>query len=385
MKIKALLNYKISFIIIGSLIGYISWSFEDIKLTIFSVLIFYLYIHINKRLDFMIIVFSYLLVSSRGLLVGTINYYDQVLYGFTIWFAAAALILFPYSLIWSKEKTKRYYLLPLLIVVLILPPFGFISWVNPIISAGLIFPGLGYFGILLFLAAFYCSLFLKKSSRIIFLSLLSLFVITNSNTPIKPKDIKALNSEYEYNADTRNFKNEYFRQIDTLKKANSSQSKIFVASENILGYYTQNSNMIWDQLEKEKVLYAGAYVKDKDNPKMFDNVIMEITPKEKKVLYKQRVPVLVSMWQPWSNFGAKAHLFKNAAVKTQNKTVAFFICYEQLIDFTFLHSAAVKPDLFIGVSNLWWSKNTTIETIQHNRLKLYSILFNKPLIYSINR
>lgn len=383
--IQILLKYKLHLIFIGSFIGFISWSFEDIRFTIFSIFIFYAYIHLNKRLDFIIVVFCYLLVSSRGLLIGTITYYDETFYGLIVWFGSSLIILIPYSLIWSRKKNIRYLLLPLLIIVLILPPFGFVSWVNPIINAALIFPGLGFFGLLLFLCSFYAAIFLPKYQRMFFISILSIFIITNKTTPVTPNDIQTLNSNYDYDLNQKNFEKDYFRQLEILERTNKSSKNILVASENILGYYNSNSGMIWDQVKDNKTLYAGAYIKNKLNPNMFDNVVMSITAEEKKVIYKQRVPILVSMWKPWSNEGAKAYLFDNPIVKVDNKLISFFVCYEQNLDFTFLHSAAYDPDLFIGISNLWWAKDTTIETIQHNKLKLYSLLFDKPLIYAVNR
>jgi hypothetical protein len=490
MNKQILLHYKIHLILIGSFLGYISWSFQDIRLTIFSIGIFYAYIQIEKRIDLFIITLSYLLVSSRGLLIGTITYYDNnFIAGLTVWLSAALLTSIPYILIWSNNRSKRFLLLPLLVIVLIAPGFGYISWVNPIISTSLIFPGFGFLGFVLFILLFYLYFginnlyktillviiafniiikfptenqsiqnintkyeialketenaivrttynlfpFLPKNedlainkeqfienfiisrlasflipglnviSMIIFLLTLSMmlsiykkfgrplsfvliiFILLNIKyTTHKETSFDSLNTKYDYNPESIDFRASYTRQMDLLNNINRYKGKNVVAPESILGFYNSNSAaFIWDQVNKN--VLAGAYIKDKSNNQMYDNVVLLLTPKVKKIVYKQRVPVLISMWKPWTQKGAKANLFNNPIVKVLNKNIAFFVCYEQLLDFTFLHSAFKNPDLFIGISNLWWASNTTIELIQRNRLELYSMLFNKPYLYSVNR
>ena len=44
-----------------------------------------------------------------------------------------------------------------------------------------------------------------------------------------------------------------------------------------------------------------------------------------------------------------------------------------------------KPERLLGISNLYWAKDTNIEQIQRETLELYGLLFDIPIYYSVNR
>ena len=116
----------------------------------------------------------------------------------------------------------------------------------------------------------------------------------------------------------------------------------------------------------------------------YDNVLVKLNHKSYKTIYKQRVPVPISMWQPWGKQGARAYPFQNSTVEFQQSRVGVFICYEQLLTYTYLHTMLYNPKYIIGVSNLWWVKDDSIGEIQKRSLKLWCELFDKKLYYSKN-
>jgi len=137
-----------SYIIIsltGMFIAYISWSLS-VELTIFSSLLFFAYFYINQRSYLFTLILSYYLFSSRGLLIGTENYYDSIYIATLIWLLSALLTTSVWITIWSSYQTKRLLLFPIMLTLLIVPPIGFISGVNPIISSAIVFPNFGFLG-----------------------------------------------------------------------------------------------------------------------------------------------------------------------------------------------------------------------------------------------
>ncbi|HHB93908.1 MAG TPA: hypothetical protein ENK88_02000, partial [Campylobacterales bacterium] len=178
------------------------------------------------------------------------------------------------------------------------------------------------------------------------------------------------------------FIGDYRRQKKLLAIANKSKYKNLLFHENALGNFNQNSMMIWDRLDKDKTILAGAYIYNGVGG--YDNVLVELNNTTSKIIYKQRVPVPISMWKPWSEQGAKAYPFQNPIVKYKQSRVGVFICYEQLLTYTYLHTMFYEPEYIIGISNLWWVEDKSIGEIQRRSLELWGGLFGKKIYYSVN-
>ena len=109
-----------------------------------------------------------------------------------------------------------------------------------------------------------------------------------------------------------------------------------------------------------------------------------------KVLYRQRVPVPVAMWQPWQPWlgltgGARATLFGAPVVGVAGQRTAPLICYEQLLVWPILQSALHHPDAIVAIANGWWAKDTSIPAIQLASVEAWARLFDLPLVIAFNR
>jgi len=373
----------------GIFIAYISWSLS-IELTIFSSLLFFAYFYINQRSYLFILVSSYYLFASRGLLIGTQNYYDNFCTALLIWLSASLLSTAIWIIVWSPSEKKRLFLFPIMLTLLIVPPIGFISWVNPIISSAIAFPRLGFLGIVLYIATiFLITIALKRPKKYIKLTIiLSILAITVLNFNQEPSlegstNLHPINSNLTYKNQAIDFIGDYKRQKKLLALANRSRHKNLLFHENALGSFNQNSMMIWDRLENNKTILAGAYIYHK-GVETYDNVLVALSNKNYKILYKQRVPVPISMWKPWVEQGARAYPFQNPTVEYQQSRVGVFICYEQLLTYIYLHTMFYEPQYIIGISNLWWVEDESIGEIQRRSLELWGRLFGKKLYCSEN-
>ena len=195
-------------------------------------------------------------------------------------------------------------------------------------------------------------------------------------------NLHPIHSHLIYKNQAIDFIGDHRRQTKLLSIANRSKYNHLLFHENALGAFTQNSMMIWERLNNNKTILAGAYIYNGVGG--YDNVLIELNNTNSKTIYKQRVPVLISMWKPWTEQGAKAYPFQNPTVQYRQSRIGVFICYEQLLTYTYLHTMFYNPKYIIGISNLWWVEDESIEEIQRRSLELWGILFDKKLYYSEN-
>ena len=384
------------YLTLGAILGFVSWG-NNIAFTILSPLIFLAYLRLSKRQNLFFFMFGYYLLSSRGLLLGTITYYKDISYGFIVWLGVAFLVSIAWIIIWSPKSLKRYFLFPLALLVQILPPVGFISWVNPLPSAGLILPGFGYFGMVLLISFIYLISIIIDKTRYdnyipikLFASLVILIFLAFAITKLQTKqnmDFKTVETNFKYEPEKIDRVKDYMRISRYFNIANSGEQNITLLPENALGFYSESQRVvIWNELNTSKKVYAGAYiVVPNKNKFLYDNVLLFIDHNSTKIIYKQRVPVLVSMWRPFSSKGARATIYKDPIVFIEGKNTGVFICYEQLLTYTFLQTMFYKPERLLAISNLYWAKDTNIEQIQRETLELYGLLFDIPIYYSVNR
>jgi len=166
------------------------------------------------------------------------------------------------------------------------------------------------------------------------------------------------------------------------------QSRNLNLDQDTVGCTRQNLEHLWrDELRGLDVtVIAGAAVIHRDG---YDNVMVAISAGESRILYRERMPVPVSMWQPWLAWagqggGAQAHMFANPVVKFEGARVAPLICYEQLILWLVLHSMLHSPDIIVATGNGWWTAGTSIVAIQKTNVAAWARLFGLPLVMAFN-
>jgi len=381
----------IFYLLTGSLLGFISWG-HDISLTLLSVLLFFAYLRIGKRLYLFLFALGYYLAGSKGLLFGTIEYYGETWVGLFNWLSAATLSALGWIIVWSANKKKRYLLFPFALSIQILPPLGLVSWINPLPTAGLIFPKFGYLGmILLILLVYIASILIDRSKQDLqklklagFFTILFIFGFGVSRI-MNPagESIETVKTAFQYDSNKSDRLQDFIRITKYLRKVSNSNKREILLPENALGYYFDSQSIAWRELNRSKSIYAGAYLPI-SGTKHYDNVLMQIDSNSSKVLYHQRVPVPVSMWRPFTNTGARATIYKDPAIKLNQEKVGVFICYEQLLTYLYLQTMYYHPKKLFGISNLYWAKGTNIERIQSQTLELYGLLFGVEVYYSVN-
>ena len=380
------------FLFLGMTIGYLSWGL-NLEMTILSLSLFFAYLLLEKRWYLFLFVLGYYLIGSRGLFFGVVHYYNNIFYAFLSWGGVALLSSLSWVLIWSKSFQKRVYLLPIVILIVTLPPIGFISWLNPLPTIAILFPKFGFLGLIVELVLVYLLVFAWKGYQlkryrdivIILFSLLSLFSIrlfVSKNT-LLDNNLEAINSSIEYSPITFDKSEEYRRIKKFFYLVQENNKSKLLLPENALGNYSDLQSVIWSYLDKNKTIFAGANIYNFRYTKNI-NVLMRLDYNSSKIVYKQRVPVPIEMWKPFTNSGTEATIYNQPIVFIDGIKSGVFICYEQLLAYPYLQTFFYHPDMIIGISNLYWAKNTNIREIQEETMQLWSLLFDVPMKFSVN-
>jgi apolipoprotein N-acyltransferase len=269
-----------------------------------------------------------------------------------------------------------------------IPPFGITGWAHPITAAGVLFPGWGWWG----LAATTAGLIglLTRMWPAAAIALLGFWSWSAAfwTEPTVPEAWQGVDLELGASLGRDNSMRRHRDLIATVTERASGDIRHIVLPESSLGFWTPTVERFWVRaLQGTDIsVTAGAAVVDEGG---YDNVLIAISGDGAQLLYRERMPVPGSMWQPWrpllgQSGGARAHLFANPTVAVGNGRAAPLICYEQLIAWPVLQSMFHDPDVIVAVGNGWWTKGTSIVAIQRASTQAWARLFAKPVILSFN-
>jgi len=370
-------------------IGIIGWSGNPFLLPV-AMLFPALWAMAPARTGAALVAAGYFLAASHGLPQGVVNFYGGGIgAGLTLWVAASAGFVLVHTVLWTAcpgwGRVLRYGIAAVLMSV---PPFGIVGWAHPITGAGMVFSGWGWLG----LGAAMMGL-LAMTTRIwpivtLAMAGLCLWSAATWAPPDVPEGWVVIDTRFR--GENGRYA-DYAQQIATIAlvmEAADDGAKVVVLPESAAGIWTPTTAHLWSKALEGAGLtvIAGAIIVD---PNGYDNVMVEISEEGSRILYRERMPVPVSMWQPWRALigepaGARAHFFDNPAVEIDGVRVAPLICYEQLIIWPILQSALHNPDVIIATGNGWWTENTNIVAIQRASANAWARLFSLPLIVSFN-
>jgi hypothetical protein len=332
---------------------------------------------------------GYFLAASRGLPQGVATFYASDLWpGLLLWLVASGSFVAVHTALWSRAGTWRPVRYLAAAILMALPPFGITGWAHPVTAAGVLFPGWGGLG----LAAMTTGL-MGLASRFgpavaLALGGLWLWSAASWTDPKGPETWRGVDLAMGVSLGREAGLQRQHDLIATARGATSGGARTIVLPESALGFWTPTVERLWaSTLRDAKIMViAGATVVDAGG---YDNVLVAIDGNGSSVLYRERMPVPGSMWQPWRSWlggsgGARAHFFANPVVEIGSTRIAPLICYEQLIVWPVLQSMLEKPDIIVAVGNGWWTSGTSIVAIQRASAVAWAKLFAKPLVLSFN-
>ncbi|QCM08714.1 conjugal transfer protein TraB (plasmid) [Agrobacterium tumefaciens] len=395
-------GWKSILLIIASIVcGWIGWSGEVLLLplaTFFPLL----WAMASSRRIAALVAAGYFLAASRGLPQGVANFYAADLWpGLVLWEVASVSFVSVHAAFWMKRgdefaSGKRgadsaralRYLSAMALTGL--PPFGITGWAHPLTAAGVLFPGWEWWGLCAMATGLLIMTTRLWPAAAVILGGFWLWSAATWTQPKLPDAWRGVDLQVGQNLG-RDGSLPYHRDlIATMRHriAAHPDTHVVVLPESALGFWTPTVARVWQEGLRGSGLtvIAGAAV---IHPRGYDNVMVAISADAADILYRERMPVPGSMWQPWLQWngqggGARADFFANPVVEVDGTRISLLICYEQLIIWPVLQSMLHSPEVIVGVGNGWWTENTSIVAIQRASVAAWARLFGLPVVMSFN-
>ncbi|KQV39920.1 MULTISPECIES: conjugal transfer protein TraB [unclassified Rhizobium] len=332
---------------------------------------------------------AYFLAASRGLPQGVATFYASDIWpGLLLWLVASSSFVTVHAVLWTDpggwEKILRYLGA---CVTMAIPPFGIMGWAHPITAAGILFPAWGWWGLAAMAAGLGIMATRRRPAAAMAMTGLWLWSAAGWTTPVLPASWIGVDLQIGASLGRDAGRERQHALIDVALGRPTGTT--VVLPESALGFWTPTIARLWHaKLGATNItVIAGAAIVDDGG---YDNVLVKISQEGSAVLYRERMPVPGSMWQPWRRVlrgghgGARAHFFANPVVEVGSLKAAPLICYEQLLIWPILQSALYRPDAIVAVGNGWWTSGTSIIDIQRASSEAWARLFDLPLVISFN-
>lgn len=339
----------------------------------------------GSRFGAALIAGAYFLGASRGLPEGVSNFFgSDIFLGLSLWACASLAFVVVHAACWSRRgdwrQARNYFLANVLMSV---PPLGIVGWANPVTAAGIIFPGWGWSGLGVTIVLLMVSTTRFRWTAIVIISALALLSASWVD-PVSPAGWRGIDTSFVSGRDQYA---DYGQQLSTMasvRKAVAAGAEVVVLPESAFGLWTPTTEALWRRglADLNVTVVGGAVILTETG---YDNLMVWIAADSSAVLYHQRMPVPVSMWQPWTSGGANADFFRNAVVELGGLRLAVLLCYEQLLIWPVLHSVMLDADVVIATGNGWWTGSTSIVPIQRASATAWASLFDLPLAMSFNQ
>ena len=379
----------VTLIVAAVLVGGVAWSGNLLTLPL-AFAFPALWAWSPSRLNAAQVSLGYFLAASRGLPQGVATYYASDLWpGLLLWIVASFSFVGVHAAVWTGQRGRARAVRYLVAAVLMgLPPFGIIGWAHPLTAAGVLFPGWGWWG----LAGAAAGLAMMTSrfwpAAAIALGAFWLWSAATWTHPAPPNGWKGVELELGQSLGRDGSLDRHSDLIAMVRLKAREGSRVIILPESALGFWTPTTERLWRAgLDGSNVsVVAGAAMVDAQG---YDNVMVAISAERAHVLYRERMPVPVSMWQPWlarmdQGGGARAHFFANPVAELGGRRIAVLICYEQLIFWPILQSMLYSPEVVIAAGNGWWTAGTSIVAIQKANAASWARLFGVPFVVAFN-
>jgi hypothetical protein len=345
----------------------------------------------QSRLEAFYVSFAYYATANWPLIPGVLGYFapsGTILQAFGFWSAPSLMLPLPWIVCWGPASSQAFWRVPIAYFLSVVPPLGIIGWASPLTAAGILFPGCSWIG-LGFLVSM-SALAVSRPIRAGFITVL-LAVLANALYPgslPSPESWEGVYTSFDRVTDTLDPLPE-FRVAEGIQRiALTSNNRVIVFPEFVVPRWTEATETFWqptlaDVRASGKTLLIGVGLPITGTSR-YRNAVLTVG-KDRAAPFLQRVPVPVIMWNPLKRERAvPLRLFGPGILEVEGQRAAILVCYEQLLSWPILQSAAEHPTLIVGLANDNWAKGTPIPAAQQAAVTAWARLFRLPKVMAVN-
>jgi hypothetical protein len=364
------------------------------------------------------VAFAYYVGATWSIVPICRNYFESeagIPTGLLFWASASGLLALPWFWAWHANRRASVWRTPVATLLSVFPPLGIIGWANPVISAGILLPGAGWWGLLLTLLLPGMLINWRLRCAVAFFIAVLLMNASYRTAPTPPSGWNSVNTEYGNLAGS--FLAEYSVATGLCRYVNSSTANVLLFPEGTAPRWSEASVRFWRQCltnSSVRALLLGAQIQ---TPRQSDpgfsvfelgsaldalegnalvspskrrsgtgyrNVLVVIAS-HSAVVYDQHIPVPIAMWKPLGNRGVSMDWRPNTPVLIAGQRVCVLVCYEALISWPIISTMVNRPGVMVAIANDHWSGLSTAPLAQIAFLSSWSRLFQVPFLRAANQ
>jgi hypothetical protein len=348
----------------------------------------------------------------------------SVLLALFLWTTSTALLALPWALVWCSDEKQALWRAPAGILLSVIPPPGIIGWASPVLAAGILFPAMGWCGLL------GCTVLtgaLAGWPRSITVAITAAATIANlayPSDPLPPPGWVAVNTQFGSVAhNTPSPLVQYQAALHIQQEAMSQHAAVIIFPETVVSYWTAATDAFWEETLKilrarRETIIIGARIPlgasavfpisdlsaslavlrgDLEHvgssglsgtvnepiwhPRYLNAMVVRGAD---SAIVPQRVPVPIAMWNPFGSASARTDWLGSGAVQIGSERAGIVVCYEQLIVWPVLMTMTKHPTVLIAPANDYWAKGTTIPAFQRAAMRSWARLFVVPCLFAVN-
>lgn len=343
----------------------------------------------RKGLDRYSVALAYYAAGSIGLLRGVAVFFGAQApwwEGAFLWLGSAALLSVGWAFADRPWKAAGVILFDALV-----PPLALFDWLSPLSAAGILYPGLGVIGLLLFLAV----VGLPRKDFLVAFALAANVAawLPPANNSASPKLAHWIRVSLQVGPAVPNVLANQARHEAILRQtlAQSRGARVVLLPETLETAWAGNLWAMQQAIPCHQIWLVGLSVPRQPGI-LSDSIVALQRNRKPAVLFDSAFPVPVSMWHPWSKgtgYVDSQNVGYAAAWWTPARTIDGVrawanICYDQLLPFVWIEGALQHPQVVLLTNNEWWAHGTGIPVIQRNTAWVWGRLLGVASLVAMN-
>ena len=326
--------------------------------------------------------------------------------GLPIWLAWGVGLALPWILARCFHSSRVGVTIPVQLLIgylpPFLPPFWFLGAGSPLFPAGILFPGLGFSGLLLLVVYQGTLLAFFKTRSMFFLPVLLFFVLISgfSHRFIHEKSLPPGWTAIDTSNEPRPllqrppWENKVANRV---LAALDSGARVVLLPEGIASFWTKDAvcrislPYPWNVVDQEArdrgvTVLIGSEIPRDSGQHIWDDDLIALGEGGIRV-FPARQPIPVAGWNPFSKTHHEpAHWGKSGMIRIDGQRAYLSICFEDLLIGAHVEAMLFgRPEVVFSADNLWFSKGTSDRGFQSESIRSFGRLFGIPVLRAVNQ